>query len=255
MSWGYFLDLNLTLPSSDWMRLAQTKTSDHAIDASWWGFREASLGHMFTAADFDDMTIGDAVALFRRDESICNVSAAGNETTVRLCQLLDKGGDPSIAKPIAALVEAARSTARGTLRLINDGTYSGEDGVEITADAGQLSRKAITDCQTYSMKLGAEIFGGLLGDDEDFDDFIDAALVETPPKKAAPKQKPAAKKPAAKKPAAKQPAAKKAAAKKPAAKKPPAKKAAAKKASAKKAPAKKAAAKKPAAKKSAKKSR
>ncbi len=115
---------------------------------------------MFTAADFDDMTIGEAVALFAQSESIGKVSAAGDATTLRMCRLLDRGGDPSIAKPIAALVEAAKSTARGTLRLVNDGTYSGEDGVEITVAGGVLSRTALEDCLELVTELGTEIFGG-----------------------------------------------------------------------------------------------
>ena len=258
MSWGYFLDLNLTLPTDEWTRLAQTKTSDHAVTSAWWGFREAELGDMFSAADFDDMTLGDAVALFARAESVGNVINTGEETTIRLAQLIDRGGDPSIAKPIAALVDASKASARGVLRMINDGTYSGEDGIEIEAKDGDLARKPLNGWQKYAMQVGAEIYGGALGDDFDFGEAFgeedgdgeSAPAAKEPPKRATAK-KPAAKKPAtkaaAKKPAAKKPAAKKAA--KPVAKKPAAKKAA--KPLAKKAAAKKSA--KPAARKAAKK--
>lgn len=68
MSWGFFLDLNLTLPTKEWTRLAATRTGEHAIAPTWWGFQEPELGTMFTAADFDDMTIGKVVELFKRDE-------------------------------------------------------------------------------------------------------------------------------------------------------------------------------------------
>ena len=165
MSWGYFLDLHLTLPTADWTRIAETRVGDHPLAASWWGFEEAALGEMFTGADFDDMTIGDAVALFARVESIGTVNVMGSETELRLCQLVDRGGDPSIAKPIAVLVDAAQSTAQGTLRMVNDGSYSGEGGVEITASGGALSRKAIEDFMPFVMKLGAEIYGAEIDED------------------------------------------------------------------------------------------
>lgn len=70
MSWGYFLDLDLTLPTPAWKRLAHTKTGSHGITPGWWGFKKAELGTMFTAADFDDHSIGEAVELFSGAESI-----------------------------------------------------------------------------------------------------------------------------------------------------------------------------------------
>jgi hypothetical protein len=271
MSWGYFLDLNLTIPTPEWERVAQTKTSDHAIAASWWGFQDKVLGEMFSAPEFDDMTIGEAVALFDRTDSIGKVAVEGDKTTIRLCQLLDRGGEPSIAKSVAALVDATKGSATGTLRLVNDGSYSGEDGVEINATYGALSRTHITGSNELAMKLGSEIYGGEIDEDE-IDELFEAATVDPKvhaegaeafaaamgltdakaAKKAASKaaaSQAATTKPATNKAAAKSPAAKKAAAKSPAAKKPAAKKAAAKKAPAKKAAAKKAGPKKAAAKK------
>lgn len=165
MSWGFFLDLDLTLPTSEWTRLAQMKTGDHRIEATWWGFADKQLGRMFTTADFDETTIGDAVAMFKAPESIGTVTTAGDETTLRLCQLLDRGGDPSIAKCIAALVEASKAKARGTLRLINDGTYSGEDGVAIVVSNGRLVRSLLEDSFPMVEQLGAELYGGDIAED------------------------------------------------------------------------------------------
>jgi hypothetical protein len=288
MSWGYFLDLNLTVPTSEWERVAQTKTSDHAIGAGWWGFKDKVLGEMFSASEFDDMTIGEVIALFNRTESIGKVDVNGDTTTIRLCQLLDRGGEPSIAKSVAALVDAAKDSASGTLRLVNDGSYSGEDGVEIVASDGRLSRSHIEGSNDIAMKLGSEIYGGEI-DEDDFGDELDNAfesatvdaeemasgegaqvLAEAVAAQGEASDsaeedddnmdelleeahqnrlaKAAAKKAAAKKAPAKQAAANKAGAKKAAVKKPAAKKPAAK--AAKKKPAKKAAAK-PAAKKPA----
>ena len=171
MSWGYFLDLNLTIPTSEWERVAQTKTSDHDIGAGWWGFKDKVLGEMFSASEFDDMTIGEVVALFDRTESIGKVDVDGDTTTIRLCQLLDRGGEPSIAKLVAALVDASKDSANATLRLINDGSYSGEDGVEIVAADGKLARSHITGSMEIAMKLGSEIYsteidGGDIAEDE-----------------------------------------------------------------------------------------
>ncbi len=269
MSWGYFLDLNLTIPTSDWERVAQTKTYEHGIAAGWWGFKDKQLGEMFSASEFDDMTIGEVVALFNRIESIGKVDVNGDTTTIRLCQLLDRGGEPSIAKSVAALVDAAKESANGTLRLVNDGSYSGEDGVEIVAADGRLSRSHIEGSNDIAMKLGSEIYGGEI-DENDLDDLGDeldnafeAASVDeqthiegaqafavemglgdeaAQPPAAAATKKASAKKPPGKKAPMKAAAMKKAATAKKAA---PTKKAAAKK------PAKKAAGKKPAAKKAA----
>ncbi len=163
MSWGFFLDLDLTLPTSEWTRLAPTRTGAHRIDSSWWGFQDPSLGKMFTAADFDDTTIGAAVELFNRAESVGTVSEEGGETKLRLCQLLDRGGDPSIAKSIAALVDASKGSARGRLRLINDGTYAGEDGVEIVIADGTLARARVEDSFQIVLELGAEVYGEEFG--------------------------------------------------------------------------------------------
>lgn len=166
MSWGYFLDLDLTLPTADWTRIAATRSGDHAIPAEWWGFEDRALADMFGGSDFDDMTIGKAVALFARPESIGRVEANGDETTLRLCQLLDRGGDPSLAKPIAALVEAAKSTARGALRLVNDGSYSGEGGIVVRVEGGTLARERLDDdIWPIVEQLGAEIFGAEIFED------------------------------------------------------------------------------------------
>jgi hypothetical protein len=286
MSWGYFLDLNLTVPTSEWKRLAQTNTGDHGVDASWWGFNDEGLGQMFTGDDFDSMSIGEVVELFNRDESIGRVETDGDTTTIRLAQLIDKSSDTSIAKVAAALVDAAKDTAAGTLRMINDGSYSGEDGVEIIAADGELSRKRLTDALKLAMKVGAEIYGAEI-DEDDLDEAFEGATVDdeemasgegaqliaaavsgsagvtdddeddmeehVDEATASPKGQQATKKAAGKKAGApKKPATKKAASapavKKPAAKKAAGKKPAAKKAAGKKPAAKKAAGKKPAAK-------
>jgi hypothetical protein len=176
MSWGYFLDLNLTIPTAEWERVAQTKTSDHAIGAGWWGFKDKVLGEMFSASEFDDMTIGEVVALFDRVESIGKVDVNGDTTTIRLCQLLDRGGEPSIAKSVAALVDASKDSANATLRLINDGSYSGEDGVEIVAADGQLSRSHVEGSNELAMKLGSEIYGSDIAEGEINEDELDLAF-------------------------------------------------------------------------------
>ena len=160
MSWGFFLDLNLTLPTTEWKRIAKTKTRDHGIEARLWGFKdEAYLGEMFSRNNFENTKIGDAVKSFDRDDSQGTVDSDGDVTRLRLVQLLDRGGEPDIAKAIAALVEASKATATGTLRLVNDGSYGGEDGVEIQVARGKLSRKRIKDAQRRSMELGTELFG------------------------------------------------------------------------------------------------
>ena len=58
MSWGFFLDADLTLPTKDWERLKKTTIASHALPANWMQFHDAELGQTFLDDDtFDDMAI------------------------------------------------------------------------------------------------------------------------------------------------------------------------------------------------------
>lgn len=160
MSWGFFVDLDLTLPTKEWERLKKTRTGDHAVSPGWWGLKERELESMFLRSDLDDLKLGKLLDWFANGSSIRQVSEQAGSTHVRLLTLLDRSGDPHIAKTIAALVEGARASGKGRVRLINDGTYSGEDGVLVRLEAGEIVRARVADSNPIAEKLGAELFEG-----------------------------------------------------------------------------------------------
>jgi hypothetical protein len=72
--------------------------------------------------------------------------------------LLDRGGDPWIAKTAAALLHAARGIGEGYVLLVNDGSYSGEDGVLLRLVGGAVTSTPIPDCHVYADRFGPALF-------------------------------------------------------------------------------------------------
>ncbi len=165
MSWGYFLDVDLTLPTTEWNRLKGESPASVPMPAGWWGFEDQGLEGYFHSAEGDSIEIGKALALFPEGESVRTVEPSGANTKVRVIALLDRGGDTCVAKPFAALLEGAKATATGYVALINDGSYSGEAGVRISAGGGALTRERIEDHWPIVEALGAQIYGDLEGDE------------------------------------------------------------------------------------------
>jgi hypothetical protein len=243
MSWGYFADLRLSLPTSAWESLQSRKPLDFRLEKGWSGLEDASLETSFGrpntgAEDFANVLAWDC---YEGPEAVKQVETNGDGTTVRVCLLLDKSL-LDLAFPLASLFEAARASGgSGTLRLVNDGTYSGEDGVELELQDGAIAKKKLENCWEINERLANEIYnvdailaadaqGTLLG----VNPFTGQPILAKTGGGSA-RKKGAAKK-AAKKGAAKKAAPKKGAAKKAAPKKGAAKKAAPKKAARKTAP-------------------
>jgi hypothetical protein len=214
MSWGFFLDLNLSLPTVTWKRLAKTVLNELPIPVGWWGFEDKALEYAFSQPLHDDMCFEEIFAWYEHGKDcLREVKTDGDRTHIRFCTILDKSS-LYLSKPFASLVDAARlESADGTISLVNDGTYAGESGVVVKFANGELERERIEDPWPFVERLGTDIYGDI---------FTEPARAASAAMKASAKKsakKPAAKKPAAKKPAAKKPALKKPA-KKPAAKKP-----------------------------------
>lgn len=161
MSWGYFLDMELDLPSAAWERLKTATAGAHEVPPTWWQLQDLELAQSFSTAGEDaDVTFEDAVARYTRDGAIGTVETEGDITSIHVSTLLDKSL-LSEAKPFSALLEAARTAGgSGALRLVNDGTYEGEGGVVITLADGALAHEAIDDPWPWVEKLGTELFGG-----------------------------------------------------------------------------------------------
>jgi hypothetical protein len=159
MSWGYFLDLELSVPTAAWKRLQAIE--GRALPSGWWGFRGADLEKRFGAGPtFDNVTFKRALAFFKDGKSCSkHVSEANGRTTVRLTTLLDRGGDTQVARPIAAAFDAAaKDGGAGHIQLVNDGSAPGEPGVVIAIASGALVRERLVDAADRREALSAAVF-------------------------------------------------------------------------------------------------
>ncbi len=160
MSWGYFGDLRLTLATSEWARINQTKPIDIPLKAGWSGLAERNLeeafGNAFSPQDsFAKILAG---AGYHAREVVHTVATKGKATTIRICLMLEKS-ILEMAYPLATLFLAAQSAGgTGTLRFVNDGSASGEDGVILTLANGKITKKKIDDCWPLAEELGHELY-------------------------------------------------------------------------------------------------
>lgn len=248
MSWGYFLEFELTVSTDDWATLE--KVTGAGLSAQWWGFEDADLEHTFGNAGFENATFKKIWGYWTHGQSCMKaVVEAGGKTSVHLVAHLDKGGDTQVAGVVAAMFEeAAKLGGTGRIRLVNDGSYSGEDGVEVAIVDGRLVRSKVEGSNEIAEELGMAVYPGMA---EEIEQYL-SPQAKAREAATAKRKKPATKtkKPASKKAAAKKPASKKT----PAAKKPATKMSATKK-SATKNTRNKRAAKKPLTKKSARTAR
>lgn len=184
MSWGYFLDATLTLPNAAWKSISTKKTDEFPTKVGWWGLKDPELERRFVDM-FGDCSKGWSLAkvvkAFGRGNSIATITSAKGSTTIRIVELLDKDMDTDLARGVSALFEAAAPLGgEGTVSLVNDGTYVGEDGATVTLSKGKLSRKPLKGSQAIAEKLGALMFG----DDEDFLEDLEAEEAPAKKKKA-----------------------------------------------------------------------
>jgi len=161
MSWGFFLDLDLSVPTKTWKVLQASTPSD--LPAGWWGFNEDELEVRFTGDLFDDINVKKVLSLFTDGESSAkSITERAATTRIELCTLLDRGGDTQVAKPFAALVEAASKVGGvGHIQLVNDGSYSGEAGVRVTLAKGVLVREPVANQRELREVLLARVYPDL----------------------------------------------------------------------------------------------
>jgi HEAT repeat protein len=161
MSWAYFADLHLTVSTPSWTRLAERKPSEISLKPGWSALSDKALEEALGAPSTKQGTFAQALAneSYRGPNTVHRIVQKGAKTTVRVCLLLDKSV-LDLAYPLATLLEAARddASAKGTLRLVNDGTYSGEEGAELTLAKGRLARKRIENASLLVEDLTEEIF-------------------------------------------------------------------------------------------------
>ena len=160
MSWGYFAELRVSMPTAQWRLLQKRPLAEFVLPAGWSGLKDKQLEASFLRPHSGKETLGKALGwkCYRGAEAVHQLEAGDELTSLRICLLLDKS-QLELALPLAAVLEAARtSDATGSLRLVNDGTFSGEDGVEIAIAAGKRKTTRLKDCWELNEALAAELF-------------------------------------------------------------------------------------------------
>jgi hypothetical protein len=166
VGWAFYLDVDVTVPASAWPAIEAATPASQAIAAGWWGFADAALEAVFTSPDCDGMTAGSALAAFAHAQGVCRIER-GKDVHVRLCTLLDERGEPYLAKPIAALVDAACGHGRGHVALVNE-----QGGVRVTLAGNALARERIAEPVALAEQLATLVYGT----------FVDDAVEATAPK-------------------------------------------------------------------------
>lgn len=187
MSWGYFLDLELSVPTQAWKQLQAIE--GRALPAGWWGFAKAELEERFGAGPaFDAVTFKKVLGWFHDGQSsVKKIEETSGRTSIRLIALLDRGGDTQVARPIAAAFDAAAKVGGvGRIQLVNDGSYVGEPGVSVTIAEGTLSRERLSRDRGRADGLRAAIYPEL-----NVDAYVSAAparAVDRPTAREVPKK-------------------------------------------------------------------
>jgi hypothetical protein len=181
MAWSIYLELGLVVPAASWPALVETTPAAQPIPVGWWGLASTDIEAALSPEYCDSMTAASALRAFEELGSrVFRIEAGPDRVDVRVCVQLDDRGEPYLAKPIAALVEAAKATAAtGSVAIVRDG---GDDGVVLTLAGGSLRRTQIADAAARAAALADEIFGSA-----PFEDDLEPPPVK--PKKSAPRKK------------------------------------------------------------------
>lgn len=163
MSWGFFCDVMVTLPASELARASKSKTDERGMTSPIFGFRSAALEEAFTICHDDEdeqpnLRLAELPSWCEATGGRSSTTTRNGLTTFRGTMLLDRGGDPWIAKTAAALLHATRGVGEGYLLLVNDGSYSGEDGVLLRLEGDALTSTAVPDCRPHFERFGPALF-------------------------------------------------------------------------------------------------
>lgn len=144
MGWGFFVELELTVPTDAWRELRAARPADQGLEPGWSGLKprlERELGKDLTRG----ATFEASLAGWVDPERIFEVEEREDRTHVHLLALLDESNLDQ-AFPIVALAFAARAhEGAGRLRLVNDGAYVGDKGAVLALEGGAITATPVTD--------------------------------------------------------------------------------------------------------------
>jgi hypothetical protein len=182
MGWGFFVELRCTLPTRAWTALKRRTPADFPLDAAWSGVRDPALLAYFSppsealaSKTFAEAASGDLFAV----ESVREEVRVGAKTRLRIARLLDRE-QLGLASVLGALLAGVQQAGgEGTLALVNDGSYAGEDGHELVVQDGTRRRRALRRYAERRDALIAELYPeSLEGDEEE-----DTAAPSIPPER------------------------------------------------------------------------
>jgi hypothetical protein len=155
MSWGFFLDLDVTLATTAWEQLQSVTAAE--VPRNWWALTD-ELNELLTAGGYDDVTFADTMAAI--DHGFTSVTGERDTTRVVLLTILDDANEPQrIAKPVAAFCTAAAAAgASGGVQLVNDGSYARHPGIKIMLQSGFVFREEVADDGTLRDALATRLF-------------------------------------------------------------------------------------------------
>jgi hypothetical protein len=110
VSWGYFADLDISLPTEAWAQRRTRKPTEIALAAGWSGLRDKGLEAAFGRPNTREETFAKVVgwACYKSGDALHRIEREGERTRIRLCLLCDKSL-LDLAYPLATLFEAARA--------------------------------------------------------------------------------------------------------------------------------------------------
>jgi len=92
MSWGFFADLRVSMPTGEWRRIRERALTDISVPPGWLGLEDAQLEGSFLRPYSGDETLGHALEwkCYRAAEAIHEIDEANGATKLRVCLMLDK---------------------------------------------------------------------------------------------------------------------------------------------------------------------
>ncbi len=178
MSWGYWFELEASLPRAVWNEVSKQAPKDHAPGAGWSRFRTNAVAKAVERPPSRGLAEPFAKVLARPvfvRESVHRVGTRTDPVAIRLAVLLDRSQLGNGAM-LAAFLEAIRvAGGEALLRVVSDGTAPESAGWLHRIRRGAWTHERLDEPLTIADRLAAEVHG----DEPDEDDLEPPAIGTT----------------------------------------------------------------------------
>ena len=138
MSWGFIVDLQVRVETKTYKALKRRRVAEFGLPVGWTGFSDAQLVAAFDPSIDEGLTFARALKVFA--EGVVLETNDGEVTSLRVVCDLDR----SLLEHAGLLAALLIGAGEGTLSLVNDGTYTGEDGSVLWVEKGKLFAKKLS---------------------------------------------------------------------------------------------------------------